>query len=94
MASDVRRENTDGGLVIGDAENADAWIRASYRDGWWRRKLWGAGDYAEMIHPYQLQCRLCRRFDDPMLWGAGSPYCPCCEQHMDYLPHKAAEGVR
>lgn len=75
-----------GHLRLEDSENSDAWIEATYRDGWVGRKLLNADDdaYAEMVHPYLYQCIMCREWMDTQLWGLESPHCPHCEQFMEF----------
>lgn len=83
-----------GRCRIEDEENPDAWIEAEYRDGWVERKLVGteSEEYHDMIHPFYQRCAFCREWDDPQLWGRGSPYCPLCEQWHEFtLPHWMAE---
>ncbi|RLM32640.1 hypothetical protein [Haloarcula sp. Atlit-120R] len=72
----------DGVVTLQDDDNDDAWIRAEYRDGWVGRKLMrDDGDaYADMVHPFYFRCRCCREYRTTERWGAGSPYCPGCEQ--------------
>lgn len=76
----------DGMARIEDADNPDAWIEASYREGWVKRKLMVADTtpYEEMIEPFYLKCQSCHRHKSPQCWGAGSPHCPACEQQMEY----------
>jgi len=92
--SDVTGTMVDeGGVRLQDSENDDAWIEADYREGWHKRKIMGDGDYSEMVEPYYLKCRSCHRHRGPMLWGAGSPYCPDCEQRIEYMLPRAFAGI-
>ena len=76
-----------GRARIEDSDNADAWIEAEYRDGWVGRKLLGQDKevYQEMVHPYLQQCIKCREWADTQMWGLDSPYCPSCEQYMEFV---------
>lgn len=76
----------DGTCRIEDRENPDAWIEAEYREGWVGRKLMVEDKtaYEEMIEPFYLKCQSCHRHDSPQLWGAGSEYCPHCEQQIEF----------
>lgn len=77
----------DDGVTLRDDENDDAWLSAEYRDGWVGRKLMSddGDDYADMVHPYYFRCRCCRRYLPTQRWGAGSAYCPGCEQRWHQI---------
>lgn len=77
----------ENAMRIEDSENSDAWLEADYRDGWVERKLLTDDDsaYEEMVNPYYQQCIHCREWQNLDCWGVDSPYCPGCEQFMEYM---------
>lgn len=84
-----------GRARIEDPDNADAWIEATYRDGWVGRKLIGTdrGEYEQMVHPFYERCTFCRRWDDPQMWGWGSDHCPRCDRWHTYVLPRLMEWL-
>lgn len=88
------KTNGDGACLL-DGPGEDEWIIAEYRNGWVGRKLLGGDDdaYAEMVEPFYQRCAMCREWKSVQRWGAGSPYCPRCEQWRKWGLPKAIEWV-